>query len=244
MNKAIFCWSGFPAWNVSLHATRTQNARTRGSARCNIVSRHRSVAPRWFGHSKTIYGTIGNQFVLSWIGVGTFAQKGDTSNTFQLILNKEKNDITVNYLKFGIESTRQTIQVGMQKDMTRGLGWLISGDYPDRIPANESSVKFAPAAPTHVETPMQLPRGFALEQNFPNPFNPSTTISFVLPSKLLVNVKIYDVMGRVMAALVSEELPAGIHSRQWNASAFPGGVYFYRMQAGPFNETKRLVLIR
>jgi hypothetical protein len=83
-----------------------------------------------------------------------------------------------------------------------------------------------------------------LDQNYPNPFNPSTRISFSLPSRSFVTLKIFDVMGREVATLASEEMPAGISSRQWNASGMPSGVYFYRLQAGNYTETKKLSLVK
>jgi hypothetical protein len=98
----------------------------------------------------------------------------------------------------------------------------------------------------------QIPSHFVLGQNYPNPFNPSTAISFGLPSQSFVSLKVFDVVGREVATIVSEELPAGYYSRQWNAVNIASGVYFYRLQAhqisggqvGVFTETKKLVLLR
>jgi hypothetical protein len=77
---------------------------------------------------------------------------------------------------------------------------------------------------------------YRLDQNYPNPFNPSTTISFSLPSRSLVSLKIFDIMGRDVSTIVSEEMPAGTYQRQWNATGFTSGVYFYRLQAGSYVE--------
>ncbi len=93
------------------------------------------------------------------------------------------------------------------------------------------------------ENPL-LPRVFSLSQNYPNPFNPATTISFALPSKLFVSVNIFDALGRVVSVLVFQELPPGRYSRQWNATYLPSGVYFYRLQAGTFTQTKKLLLLK
>ncbi len=100
--------------------------------------------------------------------------------------------------------------------------------------------------------PTQLPNQFTLEQNYPNPFNPTTTISFSLPSKSFVSLKVFDIIGREVATIVSEEMSAGIHSRQWIASKMSSGIYFYRLQAHPlsggqtgtYTETKKLVLLK
>ncbi|HLP81397.1 MAG TPA: T9SS type A sorting domain-containing protein [Nitrosomonas sp.] len=99
--------------------------------------------------------------------------------------------------------------------------------------------------PLHVDDRLhEVPASIVLSQNYPNPFNPSTTISFNLPSKMFVTLKIFDLIGREVSTLASEELPAGYYSKQWNASGFPSGVYFYRLQANAFSETKRLTILK
>lgn len=95
---------------------------------------------------------------------------------------------------------------------------------------------------TDIKNP--LPRSFALRQNYPNPFNPSTVISFDLPSRSLVSLAVFDILGRQVARLVLEEMSAGSYKRTWNASGLPNGVYFCRLQAGTFTETKKLVLVK
>lgn len=88
----------------------------------------------------------------------------------------------------------------------------------------------------------QIPLHIALDQNYPNPFNPETTISFSLPSQTFVSLKIFDVLGKELSILISEKLSAGTYSKTWNASGLPSGIYFYRLQAGDFVESKKLVL--
>jgi hypothetical protein len=90
----------------------------------------------------------------------------------------------------------------------------------------------------------ELPNTFKLSQNYPNPFNPTTTISFSLPSKSFVSLKVFDALGREVSTLVSKELTAGSYSQEWNAVNLPSGVYFYRLQAGNYNETRKLVLLK
>jgi photosystem II stability/assembly factor-like uncharacterized protein len=93
-------------------------------------------------------------------------------------------------------------------------------------------------------TSSDLPTHFNLEQNYPNPFNPATTISFSVPSKSLVSLKVFDALGREVSTLLADELSAGTYARQWHAGALPSGVYFYRLLAGSFTETKRLLLLK
>ena len=87
-------------------------------------------------------------------------------------------------------------------------------------------------------------KGFALLQNYPNPFNPSTVIGYQLSTVSNVTLKIYDVLGREVKILVDERQPAGTHSATFNAASLPSGVYFYRLQAGSFSETKKLLLLK
>ncbi|HUI28941.1 MAG TPA: T9SS type A sorting domain-containing protein [Candidatus Acidoferrales bacterium] len=89
-----------------------------------------------------------------------------------------------------------------------------------------------------------LPIRFSLSQNYPNPFNPSTKISYGLPKSSFVTLKIYDVLGREVKTLVDERETAGDHAVTFNAGNLPSGVYFYRMTAGNFAETKKLMVIK
>jgi Secretion system C-terminal sorting domain len=81
-------------------------------------------------------------------------------------------------------------------------------------------------------------------QNYPNPFDPSTTISFCLPQRSFVTLKVFDVMGREISTIVSEALSPGNYFRKWNGTKMPSGVYFYRLQAGSYSETKKFLLIK
>lgn len=90
----------------------------------------------------------------------------------------------------------------------------------------------------------QIPQTFVLEQDYPNPFNPATTISFSLVSGSFVSLTVFDVAGREVATPISQELSAGKYSQQWDAAGLPSGVYFYRLKAGALLETKKLTLVR
>ncbi len=89
-----------------------------------------------------------------------------------------------------------------------------------------------------------LPKTFALSQNYPNPFNPTTVISYQLPANSYVTLKVYDVLGRVVATLVNERENAGSHSVTFDASRLPSGVYFYRITAGSYTNVKKMLLLK
>jgi hypothetical protein len=98
---------------------------------------------------------------------------------------------------------------------------------------------------TSVEpTTTESPRDFALSQNYPNPFNPSTTIKFELPKVSQVSLSVYDVLGRQVSVLANERREAGAYEVKFDGSNLASGVYFYRLQAGDFTQTKRLLLLK
>ena len=89
-----------------------------------------------------------------------------------------------------------------------------------------------------------LPVNYSLSQNYPNPFNPSTTIKWQQPETGFVTLIIYDVLGREVAKLVSEELTSGKHETVFDASRFSSGIYFYQLKAGNYIDTKKMVLVK
>lgn len=93
-------------------------------------------------------------------------------------------------------------------------------------------------------TEESVPGKYQLYQNYPNPFNPSTIISWQLPSKSHVLLKVYNVLGKEISTLVNEVRPAGKYKIIFDAGTLASGVYFYRLIADSFSETKKMLLIR
>jgi hypothetical protein len=89
-----------------------------------------------------------------------------------------------------------------------------------------------------------VPDLFVLQQNYPNPFNPSTTVQYALAHRSHVTLTVFNTLGEQVAELVNGEVEAGHHTVQFDASGLATGVYFYRMQAGSFADTKKLLLVR
>jgi hypothetical protein len=94
------------------------------------------------------------------------------------------------------------------------------------------------------ERSFTAPGSYGLAQNYPNPFNPTTTIRYAIPRPGHVILKVYNLAGQEVATLVSEKKPAGAHEVGWNAGDLPSGVYVYRLQAGEFNEAKKVLLVK
>ena len=85
---------------------------------------------------------------------------------------------------------------------------------------------------------------YKLSQNFPNPFNPTTSIKYSLPEQQFVSVKVFDILGREVASLVNEIKPAGNYEVNFDASNLSSGVYFYQLRAGSFTATGKLILMK
>jgi len=98
---------------------------------------------------------------------------------------------------------------------------------------------------TSVEhTPSPVPASFALHHNYPNPFNPSTTISYELPGRSFVTLRIFNVLGQGVATLVNREVGLGKHQVQWDAAGLPSGVYFYRLDAEGYIMSRKMILTK
>jgi hypothetical protein len=105
-------------------------------------------------------------------------------------------------------------------------------------------IRYVIAIPTGISGNNENPNRFKLLQNYPNPFNPSTTIEFAVPKQSNVSLKIYNINGEEVETLINNAFSAGTYSVQWDATGFASGVYFYRMEAGSFSETKKLLLVK
>lgn len=96
--------------------------------------------------------------------------------------------------------------------------------------------------PAGAENEYLKEKTFSLKQNYPNPFNPSTTIEYSVPSNSFVSLKVYDIQGREVATVINKQQDAGSYITTWNASNVSSGVYFYKLTAGSYTQTKKMLL--
>ena len=119
-------------------------------------------------------------------------------------------------------------------------GYIITG----QIGSDVWLIKTAPD-PSDIKQNIDIiPLDFFLHQNFPNPFNPVTTIRYQIPELNFVTLKVYDVLGNEITTLVNEKKQAGTYEITWHAEGLPSGVYFYQLRAGNFVETKKMILMK
>ena len=95
-----------------------------------------------------------------------------------------------------------------------------------------------------VENEVNLPLEYAIKQNYPNPFNPTSTINYSIPKNSFVTLKVFDLLGSEIATLVNNLQPQGNYDIEFDGNQLTSGIYFYRLQAGEFVETKKMVLIK
>jgi hypothetical protein len=230
----------------------------------------KNALPTWLGPNTT--GTVGAVVNASWIspngpknyvlsakhqksdavgGTGTYkfllsvgpkktdgsvdirymVQKEDKSYTFGGIITDSNNPLPmVKFNSFNIAvNTFSKITALNLTDVVVDMGDPLT--IPDSVVSVES-------------IDSSIPTEYTLAQNYPNPFNPTTTIQFALPKSGNVTLVVYDVLGRAVANLVNENLNAGYHTINFNASSLSSGVYFYRLSAGDFVSVKKLMLLK
>jgi hypothetical protein len=170
------------------------------------------------------------------IGEGILSSQQSVSDYTEFIIDIEytTNDIPdVALIKFAIDSSLAT------NKLHQGSKWYI--DY----------LFFGPLSDVADEQ-TDIPNAFYLFQNYPNPYNPSTKIKFTIPtvtlrqaqSDIRVTLRVFDVLGNEVAALVNEEKTAGAYEITWDAASLPSGVYFYRLKAGDYVDTKKMILLK
>jgi endonuclease I len=187
------------------------------------------------------------------------AVAGDTIQWQLLIRNSGLSTLSV--LNIGLQSATPNFQIGsfvnavpadsFQQVMIRFTPTTPGQTYSNTIVVQSNDpgegIINIPIVGTSTTTSVSnnsTPAGFTLSQNYPDPFNPTTTIEFVLPSQSQTRLFIYDLLGREIATLIDGVMPAGDHSVVWNASGIASGVYLYTLTSGEHSITRKLVLIR
>lgn len=155
---------------------------------------------------------------------------GMVSKTTPISIASESYPVSISW-RIGSRSIRGELEIGGNRLPLTKTGSSCVTDRRTRV-----AITLAPSR--------GVPRVFSLEQNYPNPFNPSTTVRFALPVPGMVLLRVYNVLGDVVTTLVSGERPSGSYAVTWDASNAASGLYFYRLSAGKFDETKKMLLVR
>jgi rhamnogalacturonan endolyase len=168
---------------------------------------------------------------------------GNTDRTGNLVVNGNTNSLTMHGTGDWTNWVYDSVGVTLNAGYDNTIRFAATGnDF-----GNLDEITIVPIAITAVESEdnkTNIPTEFQLYQNYPNPFNPSTTITFDIARAGPVTLKVYDVMGREVAALVDKNLPAGKYRYRLNAFNYASGLYFYRLTAGNWSEIHKMLLIK
>jgi lysophospholipase L1-like esterase len=121
--------------------------------------------------------------------------------------------------------------------------WYTSTAYRKYICLHHVAISGA-SSTTSIGSSSSLPKSFSVEQNYPNPFNPSTIIQYQLPQNAMVSLKVFDMLGKVVREVVSATQPAGAYTVRVDMSKLASGIYFYKLQAGAFTQTRKMLLMK
>jgi len=198
--------------------------------------------------SQTVYelqpGTKGNEIVLT---VANVSETSVATNVFVALTKKSSS------LKF--KSEKEMIEFVMAKtDAKAKFTFDVERDIPVNLPdgkaGRKDTIEFMITDGRGIMMTKSFifsyvgPKQFKLEQNFPNPFNPTTTIRYSIPQRSNVVLKVYDVLANEVATLVNEDKDRGVYKTNFDASQLASGIYLYRIQAGSFVETKKMILLK
>jgi hypothetical protein len=159
-------------------------------------------------------------------------------------LNRDQYPASIKHLQSYLDQLRAFVQ---RRFLAKADGQVLIAEARAiiaQLRELEASLKVVAAADEEEPVRDDLAAGFVLSPNYPNPFNAATTIAFSLPQTCQVQLAIFNILGEEVATLVSAVLPAGRYERQWSATGMASGIYLYRLQAGDFAATRRLLLVK
>jgi hypothetical protein len=200
---------------------------TSGTTGGNLVN---VTNTEWVAHNRLNSGlpasgisSLAADGTVLWIGTGSGLVRydGSTWNTF----NAQNSDLPEDFV----------LSVAVDKKGNTWAGTIAGG---------VAVFKQGGVVTDALITEAGAPYAIGLLQNYPNPFNGTTTISFSLPSPMVVSLKVYDLLGREVGTLVQGPLEAGLHKRRWDAPVFASGVYYYCLRTSASIRTNRLVILR
>lgn len=171
-----------------------------------------------------------------------FNCNGDTTGTITPgIPGNRKKVMNTGDISLNINNNNST-QIVVAQHITKGPNHLNS---VTRLRAQSHIIQNFWNTVSITNLSSEMPETYTLEQNYPNPFNPSTKIRFDIPKgKDMVRLTVYDIAGKEVARLINQELSAGVYEYEFNGASLSSGMYFYRLEAGNFIETKKMILIK
>ncbi|MCB0720932.1 MAG: T9SS type A sorting domain-containing protein [Ignavibacteriae bacterium] len=174
------------------------------------------------------------------VGV-VFLSWTDSSSTENGFVVQRRDNINTNWVNTDTTITDSVTSIQTGLIVGRTYDWRV---YAYNSGGNSGYSNIVSSMITGIENNSSIPDKYALYNNYPNPFNPTTKIKFDIPKSGVVRLAIYDILGRQVSTLVNNELSAGRYEMEWNAGSYSSGIYFYRIEADGFVEVKRMTLVK
>ena len=219
-------YSGY--WLLSLYFADSNTAWAAGAGIIlNTNDGGTSWTPQITGTSYQLYSVHFSDSNYGWaVGYDGNASSG-------IILNTSDGGIIWNPTTVGADTVLYSVRFA---DLNNG--WAV-GDNGVILHTTNGGVSFV-----EEEYIDEVPKEYLLSQNYPNPFNPSTKIKYAVPQSSNVTIKVFDILGNEIETLVNEEKTTGTYELTWQAVNLPSGIYFYKLQAGSFAETKKTTILK
>lgn len=203
-------------------------------------------------------GTFGSAFAKFTTSGALVWANLDADSTFSLMLHAQLKMDSQNNIYLAAGTTTHMAACKVNSNGTSAWTIAVPGSYSNALDIGNdfsvyvvggntagATIKILQTGITSVSgNSGTKPSEYKLGSNYPNPFNPTTKIDYSLPVQGLVNIKIFDILGREVATLVNEVKQAGSYTAEFNASNLNSGIYFYKIESGDFTETKRMLLIK
>lgn len=201
------------------------------------------------GNGSIWYRVSGTQFIVQWNHIGNFNAAGDTLTTFQMILDRGVTPQTIKFQYQNVGNTTLATDglIALQDTVSNTSRYVYINrfGYPsDTRARNSFAIQMAYTGTGGVEQIDGTPGRFALSANYPNPFNPSTKINFSIPKSSAVRLTVHNILGQEVATLVDGYQNAGSYTVDFTPTNLASGVYFYKIQAGTYTDTKKMVLMK
>ena len=193
---------------------------------------------------EVIYDMCNQNDIKNIVEIGTWNGMGSTKCIYESIVNNSHDSLQVLCSQLNIIETYMLMQQQIGGNNKNNF----TGQHVELKPAGKTEgIKMINQLLHHMKiksSKISIPTKFSLSQNYPNPFNPTTKINYALPTSTKVNIKIYDILGRMVKQLVNETKDAGYYTVTFDGTNLASGIYFYRIEAGNFVESKKMVIVK
>lgn len=196
------------------------------------------TVPSGFIDFGAVWDSLGNQVKISW-GVNS-----------EISINRyavERSSGGSDFVEIGSVAAKGNTDTTARYSYYDNIGNLALAQYRIRQITNDGGQESTPVINfilTGVNGDHFSPMTFELRQNFPNPFNPATTIQFQIPNSALTTLRVYDILGREISTILNQDLNAGVHKINWDSAHVASGVYFYRLASGKYVDTKKMIVAK